>query len=143
MSDRIFGVFGALLAGVYIWQALLTQESFLSDPVGPKAFPVIIGIVLAAASLFIILIPDAEPEWPRLKALADIVISVAAMIAYAWFLPMVGFIIATIVASGFLSWRLGAKPVAASIAGVAISLGIYSVFHLVLGLHLATGPFGF
>ncbi|TPW31597.1 tripartite tricarboxylate transporter TctB family protein [Martelella alba] len=143
MSDRIFGVFGIILSAVYVWQAMLTEESFLSDPVGPKAFPVIIGIVLAVASLFIILLPDAEPEWPRLKALADIVISAGVMFAYAWFLPVLGFVLATILAAAFLSWRLGARPLPASVAGVVISLGIYSIFHLVLGLHLARGPLGF
>lgn len=143
MSDRIFGAFGIALAAIYIWQALLTEESFLSDPVGPKAFPVIIGIVLATASLFIILLPDAEPEWPRLKPLADIIVSAGVLFAYAWLLPVLGFVIATVFAAAFLAWRLGARPLSASIAGVVISLGIYSVFHLVLGLHLASGPLGF
>ena len=48
MSDRIFGGIGLLLAAFYIWQATLIQDSFISDPLGPKAFPIIIGVVLGA-----------------------------------------------------------------------------------------------
>jgi len=42
-----------------------------------------------------------------------------------------------------LSWRLGSAPVWAAVSGVGISVGIYVVFHLVLGLSLAKGPLGF
>jgi len=55
----------------------------------------------------------------------------------------VGFLLATAVAAAFLSWRLGAAPLSAVAAGVAISVGIYVVFHLILGLSLARGPWGF
>ena len=57
MSDRIFGVFGFLLAVFYIWQATQIELSFISDPFGPKAFPFMIGTVLAR-SLGVILSND-------------------------------------------------------------------------------------
>ena len=56
---------------------------------------------------------------------------------------LLGFVIATAFAAAFLSWRLGAGIIQAVIAGVAISVGIYVVFHLALGLSLARGPLGF
>jgi putative tricarboxylic transport membrane protein len=65
------------------------------------------------------------------------------MVAYVYLLPAVGFVASTAVVSAYLSWRLGAAPVAAAIAGIATAIGIYIVFHLILGLHLATGPWGF
>ena len=65
------------------------------------------------------------------------------MVAYAELLPEIGFVIATAIAAAFLSWRLGAGPIQAVIAGIAISAGIYVIFHLILGLSLARGPFGF
>jgi putative tricarboxylic transport membrane protein len=87
--------------------------------------------------------PDAEPEWPRFGKLVEILAAVAVMVAYAQFLPVAGFIIATAVASAYLAWRLGSGILAALIAGVLISVGIYVVFHLILGLSLARGPLGF
>ena len=35
MSDRIFGVIGLLIAIGFAWAALIIEESFLSDYVGP------------------------------------------------------------------------------------------------------------
>ena len=46
MSDRIFGVIGIPLAIGFTFSALAIEESFLSDAVGPKAFPLIIAAIL-------------------------------------------------------------------------------------------------
>ncbi|QKV19719.1 tripartite tricarboxylate transporter TctB family protein [Oricola thermophila] len=143
MSDRIFGVIGLLLAGFYAWQATLIQESFIQDPVGPKAFPFIIAVVLAASGIVFVLKPDPAPDWPAVGRIFEIAVTVAVMIAYALALPEAGFVVSTAVAAAFLSWRLGAKPARALAAGIAISVGIYVIFHLVLGLSLAEGPWGF
>ena len=51
--------------------------------------------------------------------------------------------IATALAAAFLTWRLGTSILSSLISGVATSLGIYVIFHLVLGLSLARGPLGF
>ena len=143
MSDRVLGVCGLLLAAFYIWGATLIQVSFISDPVGPKTFPMIIGGLLGLASLYMIFRPDPEPVWPTFGRLFEIAVAAALFVAYALLLPELGFLIATAVAAAFLSWRLGAGPLAAIVAGICISLGIYIIFHLVLGLSLARGPFGF
>ena len=143
MSDRIFGGIGLLLAAFFIWGATQIELSFISDPVGPRTFPMIIGAVLGLASLVILLRPDAEPHWPPLGRIAEIAGAVAVMVAYALLLPKLGFVIATAGASGILTWRLGTRPVWAVVTGIATSLGIYAVFHLVLGLSLARGPLGF
>lgn len=142
-SDRIFGLIGLAIAALIVWRAGYIQESFIQDPLGPKAFPYVIATVMALASLFIILQPDEEPEWPAIGRLAEIAVAVGIMVAYAQFLPEVGFVLATAVAASFLSWRLGSPPLKAMIAGIVISIGIYVIFHLILGLSLAKGPWGF
>jgi putative tricarboxylic transport membrane protein len=143
MGDRIFGIIGILLAAFYAWQGTLIQESFIQDPVGPKAFPYIIAIVLALSSLVFVLKPDPAPDWPAAGRFFEIAISVAVLVAYALALPEAGFVASTAVAACFLSWRLGAAPLHSAIAGITIAVGIYVVFHLILGLSLAKGPWGF
>ena len=143
MSDRIFGIFGVLLAVGYAFAAFAIQESFLSDAVGPKAFPLIIAGILGLSSLVIALRPDPEPVWPQLARFAEIAAAVLVMILYAKALPEAGFVIATAFAATYLSWRLGSGIIGALLTGVGTSVGIYVVFHLVLGLSLARGPFGF
>jgi len=143
MSDRIFGFIGVLLAIGYALSALVIEESFLSDAVGPKAFPLIIAAVLGLSSAAIALKPDAEPAWPGLKRLAELAAATVVLILYAELLPVLGFITSTALASAYLAWRLGSHPIEAVIVGVGIAVGIYVIFHLVLGLSLARGPFGF
>ncbi|MEE4014997.1 tripartite tricarboxylate transporter TctB family protein [Roseibium sp. FZY0029] len=143
MSDRIFGAVGLFLALGYAWAALVIEESFLSDAVGPKAFPLIIAAVLGLASVAIFLKPDTAPEWPSLPRLLEVAMAVLAMILYALLLPEAGFILATAVAAAYLTWRLGSSPIGSIVTGCLTSVGIYAVFHLVLGLSLAKGPFGF
>ncbi|ASJ71302.1 tripartite tricarboxylate transporter TctB family protein [Granulosicoccus antarcticus] len=143
MSDRIFGGVGLLFASLFIWAAFHIELSFISDPVGPRTFPIIIAIVMAISSVFIIFKPDVEPEWPRLGRMMEILAAAGVMVAYALALPIAGFLIATAVAAAFLTWRLGTTPLWSIVSGTLTSIGIYTVFHLILGLSLARGPFGF
>ncbi|MAU21634.1 MAG: hypothetical protein CMH13_14040 [Martelella sp.] len=143
MSDRIFGGIGLVIAIFFAWQASIIQESFLTDAVGPKVFPYIIAAVMGISSVYFLLKPDPEPHWPRAGRLAEIGLAVLVLAAYAELLPVAGFVIATAVAAAYLTWRLGSRPVESLIIGIGTSVGIYIIFHLVLGLSLARGPFGF
>ena len=99
--------------------------------------------VLGLSSLVVILRPDADPHWPSFSRLFEIGMAVAILVAYAQLLPELGFVVTTAVASAYLSWRLGSTPLQSAIAGIVIAFGIYAVFHLILGLSLARGPWGF
>ena len=143
ITDRVLGVIGVLIGGLFVWRATLIEEPFISDPVGPRTFPIIICVMLALAGLALILRPDPEPEWPALGPLLEVLAGAVVLAGYTVILPRLGFVIASAIASGYLCWRLGAPWMRAVIAGVAISVGIYIVFHLILGLSLARGPLGF
>ncbi|MGV0909886.1 tripartite tricarboxylate transporter TctB family protein [Martelella sp. FOR1707] len=143
MSDRIFGGIGFVIAIFFAWQASIIQESFLTDAVGPKVFPYIIAAVMGISSVYFLVKPDPEPHWPRAGRLAEIGLAVLVLAAYAELLPVAGFVVATAVAAAYLTWRLGSRPIESLIIGIATSVGIYIIFHLVLGLSLARGPFGF
>ncbi len=143
MTDRILGGIGLVLSLFFIWAATLIQESFISDQIGPKTFPIIIGGVMAVASLFFIFRPDPEPKWPSLNRLAEIGFAIVVTFLYALVLPDLGFLISTTLAAGYLTWRLGSTPLQSVVIGVSTSVGIYIVFRLILGLSLAEGPFGF
>lgn len=143
MSDRILGGFGLILAAFYIWAATIIPESFMSDVVGPKTFPIIVGAIVAICSVVFIVRPDVEPAWPSFANFAEILFAVAVMVIYAQLLPKLGFVISTMFATAYLTWRLGSPVIGSLITGVATSVGIYVVFRLILGLSLAKGPLGF
>lgn len=143
MSDRLFGAVCLAVAGFLIWRSTLIETGFIVDPLGPKAFPILVGSVLGVAGLFPLLKPDPEPAWPQRAGFLEIAIAIAVMVGYALLLPEIGFVVSTAVAATILSWRLGSTLVQSIAAGIAISVGIYVIFHLVLGLSLARGPWGF
>lgn len=143
MSDRIFGGFGLALAIFYIWAASIIKDSFMVDVVGPRAFPYIVGTVLGLTSVYFILRPDDEPEWPVARDMMEILAATVVMVLYAGFLKDVGFIITTTLATAYLTWRLGTAALWSIVVGGLTAGGIYVVFHLILGLSLAEGPFGF
>ena len=143
MSDRIFASICIALAVLMGWGATIIEESFIQDPLGPKAFPLVIALVLAACGVAMFLRPDEDPVWPHRRKQIQLLWTIGAMILYVQFLPVVGFLVATAIAAGFLSWQLGASVKQACWGGFSISVGIYVVFKLILGLSLARGPFGF
>ena len=143
MSDRIFASICIALAALMAWGATIIEESFIQDPLGPKAFPLVIAVVLAACGVAMFLRPDEDPVWPHRRKQIQLLWTIGAMILYVQFLPVVGFLIATAIGAGFLSWQLGASIKQACWGGLGISVGIYVVFKLLLGLSLARGPFGF
>ena len=143
MSDRIFASICIALAVLMGWGATIIEESFIQDPLGPKAFPLVIALVLAACGVAMFLRPEEDPVWPHRRKQIQLLWTIGAMILYVQFLPVVGFLVATAIGAGFLSWQLGASVKQACWGGFGISVSIYVVFKLVLGLSLARGPFGF
>ena len=79
-SDRIFGlvIFGVALA--YIASAFQIQASFLSDPVGSKSFPILIGAVTMISALVLIVKPDPDPDWPASRTFMLLGIAVLTLL---------------------------------------------------------------
>ena len=142
-SDRLLGAACLALGAAFIWGATSIETGFIVDPLGPSSFPIIIGSVLAISAAVILARPDPEPEWPSAARLAEIGLAIGVLVAYALLLKPLGFVPATTLGAAALGWRLGARPVWAMVSGVGIAVGIYVIFHLILGLSLAKGPLGF
>ena len=68
LSDRVAGVILLLVAIWYGMEATTLETSILSDNLGPSAFPLLLGILLGIFSLYMIIKPDPNPQWPDLSA---------------------------------------------------------------------------
>ena len=139
-SDRILGLVVLLVALAYIASAQQIQTSFMSDPVGPRTFPTLIGAVAAICGAVMLLRPDPDPEWPRPARLGALLVSLVAMVAYAHSLKPFGFVIPTALAAGVLSYQIDPRPIRAAIAGAALSAGLYVLFRHGLDLGLTAFP---
>lgn len=141
-SDRIFGLVVFFVALGYIASATQIQTSFLSDPVGPKAFPMLIGAVAGISSLVLIFRPDPDPNWPGIRTFGGILVAVIVLVVYAYMLKPMGFIIPTIFAAGILSYQISPRAIPAAITGVGLSIGLFLLFKFALGLGLVAFPKG-
>jgi len=139
-SDRIFGAVVTLVALAYVASATQIQTSFLADPVGPKTFPILVGCVAALCGTIVALKPDENPEWPTLATVGSLVLAVVVLVGYAYALKPLGFLIPTAITAAILSYQISPRPGAAVLAGVGLSLGLYTIFKFALGLGLVALP---
>lgn len=142
MSDRLFGLVTLMVALAYIASATQVQTSFLSDPVGPKTFPIIIGVVAAISALVMMYKPDPDPQWPVLRSLFSLCVALVVLVAYAYALKPLGFIIPTAITAAILSFQISNRAGAAVITGVGLSVGLFLLFKFALGLGLVAFPKG-
>lgn len=141
-GDRIFGAFMMVVALGYILNARGIQTSFMSDPVGPRLFPYLVGAVVMIAALVMVLRPDPDEEWPAGPMVAQLALALAVLAGYAYAITPLGFLIPTAIAAGVLSWQIGGNPRRSVLAGVGLSVGLFLLFRVLLGLGLKALPAG-
>lgn len=141
-SDRIFGLIILFASLGYIAAATQIQTSFLADPVGPKAFPMLIGGVAAVSALALIFRPDPDPLWPGLRIWGALAVAVIVLIAYAYALKPFGFLIPTAITAAVLSFQISSRPLPALLTGAGLSVGLFVLFKYVLDLGLVALPKG-
>jgi hypothetical protein len=151
LRNRISGA--VLLALALVWLVLVYQTITpgQSGEVGPRAFPLFFGYVLAGLSLLLLVqsfrpsAPDLEDEPDESSGLPGewtaVAITVGSLVVYGMqlepfgFIPSTAFIVAAVMLIGLRVRSLVA------VAGMAIglSLGCYLVFGKLLGTYLPPG----
>lgn len=143
-NDRIFGVLMIALAVAYGWGATQFPEPFGgAEAVGPETFPLLLAVVLALSSLYMIVRPDPDNAWPWSRTGVELIIAVVVLILYAMLLEPLGFIISTTLAVGTLCWRMGAPPVKAYVTGAVSGVVVFLLFNFALDLALPLGLLSF
>ena len=141
-SDRLFGLVVLMTALAYIASATQIQTSFLQDPVGPKAFPMLVGAVAALSALVMIVKPDPSPQWPGLRTFGALVIALIVLVAYAYALKPFGFLLPTAITATILSYQISPRVVPAVLTGTGLSIGLFVLFKYALNLGLVPFPKG-
>lgn len=139
-SDRIFGLIAAVVALAYIASATQIKTGFMTDPVGPKGFPLLVGAVAAVCAMFMVFKPDDNPTWPGLRTLGSLLLSVIVLVCYAYALKPLGFLVPTALAAGILSYQITPGIKSAFAAGVGLSVTLFAIFKYALGLGLYAFP---
>ncbi|WP_333869143.1 tripartite tricarboxylate transporter TctB family protein [Cypionkella sp.] len=139
-SDRIFGLVVVMGALAFFAGALQIQTSFLSDPVGPRVFPMLIATASVLCGLVLIAKPDAEPEWPALAAWGNMAIALVVLVSYALLIGPMGFLASTALAAAGVSYLIEKNARTAALTGLGLSLVLFVIFKYGLGLGLFAFP---
>ena len=129
-------------AGYLAVAFLISEPGGQYAAIGPRAFPVAIGIGLVACSLWIGLTGKGLREVPpidwRVAAM-----SALTFLAYMSLLEPVGYLLATVAFITIESRLLGSRAwVRDLIVSVFITASVYAVFNLLLGIRLPAGLIG-
>ncbi|WP_176502988.1 tripartite tricarboxylate transporter TctB family protein [Cobetia sp. 5-11-6-3] len=138
-ADRILGFALMGLAAFIVAQSLNIEVPFAYDPVGPKAFPIGLSILMAIFSLVLILRPGPEGDWPSASVMLQLGLVMVILIAFAFFFVRLGYPITAVVAITAIARLFGARWRAACVTGVLMAGASYVLFTAVLEISLPTG----
>lgn len=139
-TDRIFGVVVILVALAFIVSAYNLPAGNIFDKLGPRAFPIIIGVGMVLSAAVLVIGPDPEPDWPALPTILALGLATAVLVGYAYALKPLGFLLPTAIAASILSYQITPKRVPAMLTGLGLSVGLFVIFRYALGLSLLALP---
>lgn len=142
-SDRILGSVALVVAVALFAAATQVQEAFFPNPLGSKAFPMAVAIVMGISGIFILFKPDPSPDWPAPRRFFAIGFALVVLVAYAYSLPIGGFIITTMIAAGIVSYLIRPNVLTAALTGIGLSGGLFIIFKFALKLGLQAWPDAF
>ena len=136
-----------LLSLLYLLGGLSYSMGTLDQP-GPGLYPLFVGILLLIASVGSLVTHVMKPakgnlEWPKGKDLWRVVVVTAGAISYVVFLPYLGHLLASMVAIFIVLHTMGLSSWPLKIGfTVAIALGSFYLFDVILNVPLPRGVFG-
>jgi putative tricarboxylic transport membrane protein len=139
MSDRFFAVLWLAFCAAVAWLAWKIEAPFSYEPIGPRAFPLLLAGAMAACAGWLLLKPDREPDWPRGSARAKSVVLLAAFLAYAFLFEWLGFPLATALVTVAVGRLFGGGWTAVVGGGAAMGIGLWFFFDKLLDVTLPLG----
>jgi len=135
-------------------EATTFDVAFPTDPLGPKAFPVVAAVLLAIGGLALVrsaradrakaeaggmVAGEPDPDGPEPGAGRRIALGTISFIVYAFLLAPLGFVLATTLEFSVLARLFGGPLGRGAAAGLVFALLLYALFVYGLGLPLPLG----
>jgi putative tricarboxylic transport membrane protein len=154
MVDRIIFVCTVLLAAVYLWATSKIPTLALGDPLGPKAFPQMLGIgLLIAAGMLLAEIlrarrnqtPEQAAPPQKLGSHHAVILAIVGLTAaYIFAFERLGYMISTAIYLLILTcWFNRGRWLMNVLTSVLFAVISYLVFAKVLDVNLARGVLPF
>ena len=138
-ADRIAGgvlITAAVAVGI---EATTFDVAFLTDPVGPKALPFVVAIMLAAGGGRTLAKPRDAVELPGRSGLSRMAAALGVLLLYAILLPWIGFFLSTTAVVAGLGILFGGPWKGGLATGLTLSAALWLLFVALLSLPLPIG----
>jgi len=142
LNDRVLGVGALVLAALITAFGYDLEPPFSYEPVGPKAFPLLLALIIALCGLRLMIKGGGQVAANPPGANGRILMMVAYLAAYAWLFQGLGFIVATTIMATLVGRLFGGSWKQALIGGLAMGVGLFLLFDLGLDVVLPYGILG-
>ena len=140
MSDRILGAVCVVASAGMAWAARDYAAAISYEPVGPRAFPLLLAGLMAVSGLWLVLRPTLRGAGVfRGVPLRTTAICAAAVLAYALLFELVGFTLATALMAMPVGLAFGGSWKQSLAGGVGLGLVLFFMFDKLLDVVLPTG----
>ncbi|KOF54758.1 MULTISPECIES: tripartite tricarboxylate transporter TctB family protein [unclassified Achromobacter] len=139
MNDRILGIAALALAAFMTWAGWDIEAPFAYEPVGPRAFPLLIALIIGLCGLRLAYKGGNAVEPNPAGANSRIAMMVLYAVAYAFLFQWLGFVIATLVMTIFVGRLFGGGWIKCAVGGAIMSVFFFLLFDKVLDVVLPGG----
>ena len=138
-TERVIGVVFTVLGLAAAAEALTFDVAFITDPIGPKALPLVASLGFLGVGLNMVARPRPIQLLPSTGALRRATAAFGLFLAYSLALPWLGFLASTVFVLVGLGSLFGGSFRYTIPAGLVVAGALWSVFFLLLGLPLPVG----
>jgi putative tricarboxylic transport membrane protein len=140
MSDRVLGAVCVVASAAMAWAAQDYAAAISYEPVGPRAFPLLLACGLGLSGLWLVLRPTAGAGAFRGVPWKATTLCAAAVLVYALLFQWLGFALATALMAVPVGMAFGGSWKQSLTGGAALGLVLFLLFDKVLDVVLPTGP---
>ena len=144
LRDRVLGAVMVVLSLGTAWSARALVADFSYEPVGPRAFPMLLAGLLFLVGAWLAVKggrPAAEADAAAAEPVLtwSVVVALVGVLAYSLTFQWLGFPIATFLLGIVIGRLFGGTWVQSILTGLGLGIGLFLLFDKLLDVVLPTG----
>lgn len=142
LSDRLLGVLALLFSAFLAWYGIGLEAAFSYEPVGPRAFPLLLSALIGLCGLVLTWKGGnkVEPNLPGVNGRILMMVGLLAFYAagFVWF----GFMLSTAIMTTMIGRLFGGSWMKSAAGGMIMAVLFYLLFDRLLDVVLPVGLLG-